>query len=123
MVPAFIEQLMGVPSPCPFRGGVRWACPGCSDSSSFSFSHFVVLEFRFWLFEPVPAPSGVSHSSLPHLWGLTVVLPAPFGMAHLNTLGGYCRDRCSLAVHRVLSVSRVKQGGKGLLSGFIQLSS
>ena len=52
------------------------------------FFFFVVLGFCFWLFEPVPAPSGVSHSSPLHLWGLTIVLPAPSGTAHLNVLGG-----------------------------------
>ena len=115
---------MGVPGPCLFGGGVPWVCPGRSDFFSFSFLFLFSLEFLFWLFEPVSAPSGASHSSLLHLWGLTVVLPAPFflGMAYLNVLGGYCRDHCSLAVHRVLSMSRVKQGEKGLLSGFVQLS-
>ena len=112
---------------CPAPAPLGVVCVGCALGVLILFPflslNFVVSEFLlFWVFEPFPAPSGASHSSLLHLWGLTIVLPAPFGTAHLNALEGYCRDRCSLAVHRVLSVSQVKQGGKALLSGYVQLS-
>ena len=123
MVSAFIKQLMDMPGLCSSGAEYTGCALGVLIHFSVLFLSLVVLDFVFGLFEPFPAPSGAFHSSLPRLWGLTIVLPAPVGTAHLNALGGYCRDRCSLAVHRVLSVSWVKQGGKGLLSGFVQLSS
>ena len=59
----------------------------------FFLSVFSLRISPFWLFEHFPAPLGASHSLLPHLWGLTVVLPAPIGMAHLKAPEGYCSTR------------------------------
>ena len=88
----------------------QWACPAPAPLGAmcvgyalevlilfpFLFLSSVILEFLFWLFGSFPAPSGAFHSSLPHLWGLTIVLPAPIGTAHLKVLGG---DTVGTAVH------------------------